>query len=170
MDLGGRVLFLAPTGTLMYSYVDPLPDSESIFMDTVHWGLRCTRGRLRLLGGTPCRTSLRFQPRRSDWMWPRASSNIAPQLHSAPTDGTPILTIKAARFNSPCSKRACSAQAMVRPRPCCAHPRGESQSSASVRRHPICSRPANCSVPLLCLLSASCLPLCSALSLARRPP
>ena len=45
VDLGGRVLFLAPTGALVHSYLDRLPDSESIFVDTVHAALRFSRQR-----------------------------------------------------------------------------------------------------------------------------
>ena len=49
VDLGGRVLFLAPTGALVHSYLDRLPDSESIFVDTVHAALRFSRQRDREL-------------------------------------------------------------------------------------------------------------------------
>ena len=45
VDRGGRVLFLAPTGALVHSYLDRLPDNESIFVDTVHSALRFTRHR-----------------------------------------------------------------------------------------------------------------------------
>ena len=47
VDLGGRVLFLAPTGALVHSYLDRLPDSQSIFVDTVHAALRFSRERDR---------------------------------------------------------------------------------------------------------------------------
>ena len=43
VDLGGRVLFLAPTGALVHSYLDRLPDDESIYVDTVHAALRFSR-------------------------------------------------------------------------------------------------------------------------------
>ena len=43
VDRGCRVLFLAPTGALVHSYLDRLPDSESIFVDTVHAALRFSR-------------------------------------------------------------------------------------------------------------------------------
>ena len=49
VDLGARVLFLAPTGALVHSYLDRLPDSESIFVDTVHAALRFSRQRDREL-------------------------------------------------------------------------------------------------------------------------
>ena len=45
VDRGGRVLFLAPTGALVHSYLDRLPDNENIFVDTVHGALRFTRAR-----------------------------------------------------------------------------------------------------------------------------
>ena len=32
VDMGARVLFLAPTGALVHSYLDRLPDSDSIFV------------------------------------------------------------------------------------------------------------------------------------------
>ena len=40
-----RVLFLVPTGALVHSYLDRLPDSESIFVDTVHGAMRFSRQR-----------------------------------------------------------------------------------------------------------------------------
>ena len=49
VDQGCRVLFLAPTGALVHSYLDRLPDSESIYVDTVHAVFRFTRARDRRL-------------------------------------------------------------------------------------------------------------------------
>ena len=45
VDRGCRVLFLAPTGALVHSYLDRLPDSESIFVDAVHGAMRFSRQR-----------------------------------------------------------------------------------------------------------------------------
>ena len=45
VDRGCRVLFMVPTGALVHSYLDRLPDSESIFVDTVHGAMRFSRQR-----------------------------------------------------------------------------------------------------------------------------